>query len=317
VNEMEIESASFWAEIKKYEDVLAKDPRSYCFAPLAELYRKLGLLDDAVQVAKRGIEAHPEYVGGYMALGRTLFEMGLKDESKVALERVVKVTPDNFLAQKLLSQIYIEQGDDVSAEKALQVLVLLNPDDVEGKLMLEALGRAAAKRKEAEQKIIAEEGFSFENADSFSTCHFVEDSSENSDFDEVQSPKNSVDLQMVTAPSGKDPLATVTVAELYVKQGVLERAIEVYKELLEADPDNDELKKRFIELQWRLEEDETTQENVEPVDSMVFAEMPRDVDTTFSSCGGTRLNTEETAENPAVVIMEGWLENIRRGRNVH
>lgn len=314
---MEIESASFWAEIKKYEDMLAKDPRSYCFAPLAELYRKLGLLDDAVHVAKRGIEAHPEYVGGYMALGRTLFEMGLKDESKAALERVVKVTPDNFLAQKLLSQIYIEQGDDVSAEKALQVLVLLNPDDVEGKLMLEALGRAAAKREEAEQKIIVEEDFCFENADSFSTCHFVEDCSENSDFDEVQSPDNLDELQMVTAPSGKDPLATVTVAELYVKQGVLDRAIDIYKELLEADPDNDELKKRYIDLQWRLEENETTQEYVGPVDSMVFAEMPADVETTFSSCAGTRLNSKEKTENPAVVIMECWLENIRRGRNVH
>ena len=316
---MEIESASFWTEIKKYEDLLAKDPRSYCFAPLAELYRKLGLLDDAVHVAKRGIEAHPEYVGGYMALGRTLFEMGMKDESKAALERVVKVTPDNFLAQKLLSQIYIEQGDDASAEKALQVLVLLNPDDVEGKLMLEALVRAAAKREEPERESIADEGFSFENAETLNTCHFVEACSENHGFDEAQSPESSDELQMVTAfaLSRKDPLATVTVAELYVKQGVLDRAIEVYRELIESDPDNDELKMRIIELQWRLEDEETSKENADQEDSMVFAEMPSGIETTFSSCAGTHPETEEMTKNPAVVIMEGWLENIRRGRNVH
>jgi tetratricopeptide (TPR) repeat protein len=314
VNEMGIESASYWAEIKKYEDMLAKDPRSYCFAPLAELYRKLGLLEDAVQVAKRGIEVHPEYVGGYMAYGRTLFEMGLKDESKAALERVVKVTPDNFLAQKLLSQIYIEQGDDVSAEKALQVLVLLNPDDVEGKLMLEALARAAEKRDEAEQKIIADEDFSFENADLYSTCHSVDECSEYSDFDEVQFDENLEELRM---PSGRDPLATVTVAELYVKQGVLDRAIEVYTELLQADPDNDELKNRIFDLQRRLEVDGITPENAESVNPMVFEEMPADVEDIFSPRNGTQHISEEMTENSVVVIMEGWLENIRRGRNVH
>ena len=311
---MEIESASFWAEIKKYEDMLAKDPRSYCFAPLAELYRKLGLLDDAVQVAKRGIEAHPEYVGGYMALGRTLFEMGLKDESKAALERVVKVTPDNFLAQKLLSQIYIEQGDDVSAEKALQVLVLLNPDDVEGKLMLESLGRAAAKRAEEEQKTVVEEDFSFENADLYNTCHSEDECSEYSDFDELQFDENLLEQRMY---SGKDPLVTVTVAELYVKQGVLDRAIEVYTELLQADPGNDELKNRIFDLQLRLEDNETLPENVESVNPAVSTEIPAEVDDTFSPCDETQHILEEMTENSVVVIMEGWLENIRRGRNVH
>jgi tetratricopeptide (TPR) repeat protein len=314
---MEIESASFWADIKKYEDLLAKDPRSYCFAPLAELYRKLGLLDDAVQVAKRGIETHPEYVGGYMALGRALFETGLKNESKDALERVVKVTPDNFLAQKLLSQIYLEQGDDAAAEKALQVLVLLNPDDVEGKLMLEALARSAVKTQEVEQNESAEECFSFDNENVYTAGHADEGFSVGTDVAEQHTPENSVDPQMVAASSGKDPLATVTVAELYVKQGVIDRAIDVYMELLEADPENYDLKKRFIELQWLLEEDEPKQEISEAEESVFFEEEPADVDTTLIADGEMRPVWSDFTENPVVVIMEGWLKNIRRGRNVH
>ena len=35
---MEQEGPSFWSDIKKYEDALDKDPNSYCFAPLSELY---------------------------------------------------------------------------------------------------------------------------------------------------------------------------------------------------------------------------------------------------------------------------------------
>src|SRR5512146_1447483 len=104
---MELESSSFWSDIKKYEDTLAKDPQSYCFAPLSELYRKLGLLDDALNVAKRGCELHPDYVGGFMALGRAYYEKGMKAESRAALESVVRGTPENLLAQRILSQLYI------------------------------------------------------------------------------------------------------------------------------------------------------------------------------------------------------------------
>src|SRR5512136_1929568 len=100
---MEQESPSFWADIKKYEETLKKDPKSYCFAPLSELYRKLGMVDDAITVAKRGCELHPDYVGGYMALGRGYFEKGMNAEARAALEKVVRVTPDNLLAQRILS----------------------------------------------------------------------------------------------------------------------------------------------------------------------------------------------------------------------
>ena len=103
------EMHSFWTDIKKYEDILAKDPNSYCFAQLSELYRKTGLLDDAIHVAKRGIEVHPDYVGGHLALGRAYFDKGQKSDSRAVLELVARMTPENYTAQKLLSQIYQEQ----------------------------------------------------------------------------------------------------------------------------------------------------------------------------------------------------------------
>lgn len=140
---------SFWAEIKKYEDTLAKDPNSYCFAQLSELYRKIGLLDDAIYVANRGIEAHPDYVGGHLALGRAYFEKGQKAESRAVLELVVRMTPENHVAQKLLSKIYLEQGDVVLAGKSLEAVLALNPDDVECRLSLDALDRGDERNQSA------------------------------------------------------------------------------------------------------------------------------------------------------------------------
>ena len=139
------ETNSFWTDIKKYEDILAKDPNSYCFAQLSELYRKTGLLDDAIFVAKRGIEVHPDYVGGHLALGRAYFDKGQKSDSRVVLELVVRMTPENYIAQKLLSQIYQELDEPERAEKALEAVLVLNPDDVESRLSLEALTRGGGK----------------------------------------------------------------------------------------------------------------------------------------------------------------------------
>jgi tetratricopeptide (TPR) repeat protein len=144
---MDRESVSYWADIKKYEDILANDPGSYCFTLLSELYRKLGLLDDAITVANRGIGMHPEYAGGYMAAGRAYFEKGMKAESREVLERVVRVTPDNLLAQKLLCQIYLEQGNTECAISTLKVIELLNPGDVESALMLDALTNAGESKE--------------------------------------------------------------------------------------------------------------------------------------------------------------------------
>ncbi|HEX5972330.1 MAG TPA: tetratricopeptide repeat protein [Gemmatimonadaceae bacterium] len=51
------------------------------------------------------------------------------------------------------------------------------------------------------------------------------------------------------------PFVTETMAELYVKQGFREQALDVYKLLLAASPDNERLKDRVAELQQRDEVD--------------------------------------------------------------
>ena len=80
---MEQDTTSFWTDIKKYEDILASDQNSYCFAPLADLYRKLGLLDDAIAIARRGHDRHPEFVSGCLVLGRAYFDKFLFDLNEV------------------------------------------------------------------------------------------------------------------------------------------------------------------------------------------------------------------------------------------
>lgn len=264
---MEKNSTSFWADIKKYEDILAKDSRSYCFAPLSELYRKLGLLDDAVSVAKKGIEAHPEYIGGFMVLGRALFEQGNRDEARASLEKVVLATPENLIAQRILSQIYQEEGNLIAAERALQLLVTFNPGDTESSLALEALQRSMQTSMDNEplsspalnvpEVESAEEASGTIEAEQSSSSFDLDDSFEFGDTVDAHVGSGSAgdDLLEDGAPAaepGIEPLATVTLAELYEGQGFLEKALEIYRDLLNKDPESLRLKERVTDLSIRL-----------------------------------------------------------------
>jgi hypothetical protein len=49
--------------------------------------------------------------------------------------------------------------------------------------------------------------------------------------------------------SASGELTSATLAELYFKQGFPEKAIEVYRQLVQREPDNDRLRRRLAELQ--------------------------------------------------------------------
>jgi tetratricopeptide (TPR) repeat protein len=256
---MEKKTTSFWADIKKYEENLVKEPKSYCFAPLSELYRKVGLLDEAISTAKRGTDTHPEYIGGYMVLGRALIEKGMKEEGKISLERVARVTPENLLAQRLLSQIYMEEGNIAAAEKTLKLILSFNPEDIESRLSLDAL-----KSRHDSDEIVVDE--SIRNLDdqpnaSGIQCEYLQEDGrsrellldkekadlfrvdfdqKNIDLSHVDNIDKSLDDESVEA-SVSVPVMTTTIAELYLAQGHYERALEIYANLLEADPENHEL----------------------------------------------------------------------------
>lgn len=306
------ESSSFWADIKKYEDMLANDPKSYCFTLLSELYRKLGLLDDAINVAKRGIDTHPEYIGGHMAVGRAYFEKGMKEESINALEKVVQATPENILAQKLLSQMYIDRGDIESAINALKVIELLSPEDIECRLMLEALKKPAAKDDVMADCRADASSVSGSEVDSDGEGFVFID--EVPDIEQAEEWSNGVhEIPEAGIFHEKGPLATATLAELYVSQGFLDQAINVYRELLENEPDNWGFKERLDQLSCP-----ESGSNLESTGyAAEFVEENTEYNTPEESYSIEKENNFVSVAGNAdgiIVTLECWLENIRRGR---
>lgn len=327
---MEKESTSFWADIKKYEDILTKDPNSYCFAPLSELYRKLGLLDDAIAVAKQGIEAHPLYIGGFMALGRALYEKGSRDEAKAALEKVVLATPENLLAQKILSQIYQNEGNLTAAERALQLLVTFNPEDTESSIALEVLQRSMHRSEDSEPfsasspDLIDEETFEFpcpveEVSLPVSTApeELPESIDQEDAHDQSWSAEDSFSFdETPETETGIFPLPTVTLAELYEDQGFLEKALEVYRDLLNKDPENHLLQERVTALSTRLagESNLSSPESIctaSDIEETGLPQVPSFAELTENDPGFFCSNVQEPDEKTLDMLGQ-WLDAIRR-----
>ncbi|WP_298439345.1 tetratricopeptide repeat protein [Geobacter sp.] len=320
------ETESFWSDIKRYEDILGRDAGSYCFAPLSELYRRVGLLDDAISTARKGIELHPEYVGGYMALGRACFEKGEKAESRQAFEKVVRVTPDNLMAQKLLSQLYLGAGEAERARASLEAVLVLNPEDLESKIALEALTRAADREFQPDDELFpggeerGESGDGGEVMDEFllEEAEIVEELTDELFDGELPVDDTEAAEDALTAggeaagpEEGGVPLASATIAELYVSQGFLKKALKIYRDLSDADPDNIELRDRLVELKLRIDEDEArARENA--LSETVIPDFPFDKDAVSSQPLAEPL--PEVAERDVVTTLEGWLENVGRMR---
>lgn len=294
---MGLDVASVLTEIKKYEDTLVKDPASYCFAPLAELYRKMGNLDDAITTAKQGCELHPDYVGGFMALGRAYFEKGMKAESRAAIERVVDITPDNLLALKLLSRLYLEQGETAAADKILRLVLSQSPDDHESQVLLDSLISGEVELEEGE---IIEELTDEDLVDDeeFVVTRCGTGASEGND-DVVTDKKN--------------PISTSTLAELYVSQGFMTHALTIYREMLNSDPDNADLKKRVDELVRAVDEEAGGIRTGLPEGDEAVTESAAISGAADHLPADTEIVGAVT-EDRAIETLEKWLDTIRRRR---
>jgi predicted Zn-dependent protease len=113
--------------LKKYQD----DPTSRVFAPLAEAYRKAGLTDEAIEIAREGLRVHPHFVGGRVALARALFDKDLFEEVAKELALVVQDAPDNLVAQRLLGESCLMLGRVAEALDAYKMLLFFSPHDPE------------------------------------------------------------------------------------------------------------------------------------------------------------------------------------------
>src|SRR6266704_4088633 len=141
------------SEIKKLEQRYRENPKGRNFAPLADAYRKAGLLDHAIELCQSGLQRHPDYVSAHIVYGRCLIDQKNDTGASAVFRKVLALDPENVLALKILADI-AERGGRYD-EAADWLSRLLSADPMNGDAA-EALARAKGRAAQSAAKPTSE-----------------------------------------------------------------------------------------------------------------------------------------------------------------
>lgn len=128
------------ADIQRWSEEVARDPKSLAFLPLARAYRRQGRRDLAMQLVLRGLEAYPGHADAHGLLALLYLEGGDFQRAGDEWSTVLRIDPDNFDALRGMGFCYLEQDKLSRARQALERAALLRPGDATVQEALRVLG---------------------------------------------------------------------------------------------------------------------------------------------------------------------------------
>jgi tetratricopeptide (TPR) repeat protein len=248
---------------------MLQDPRS--LLQLAEERRRSGRHKEAIAVCLEGLARHPNLDAVRVTLGRSYLESGQSAEARDALREVYSRQPDHHLAGKLLAEALKRLGDLEGAATTCREILRHYPRDRELEALLASVEPAPAQAPKAAAppapKALAPP------ASDPSPDYLPEDiaaagpapnriaevasapaPSRSPEIAPAPPPERRVEPVPASVPAPEarasgDALQTYTLAELYAKQGLVDRALEVYRGMSRLDPENAALRRRIQELE--------------------------------------------------------------------
>ena len=118
---------AYTSEIEKLEARYRENPKGRNFAPLADAYRKAGLIDNAIELCQVGLQLHPDYVSGHIVHGRCLVDKKDDAGAESVFRRVLDLDPENILALKVLAEISERNARFDQAMEWLNRLLMADP----------------------------------------------------------------------------------------------------------------------------------------------------------------------------------------------
>jgi tetratricopeptide (TPR) repeat protein len=88
---------------------------------LARVAREENDLPEALRLARKSVEALPDYADAYAELGLIYFRLRQADEAETALRRCLALDPDNYLGNLHLQMLYERNRDPRADEQAQRV----------------------------------------------------------------------------------------------------------------------------------------------------------------------------------------------------
>ena len=135
------------SEIEKLERRYAENPQGLTFAPLAEVHRKNGEVQRALDLLGPGLALHPDYIPASIVLGRCHVDLGDVHAAERAFLHVLALDGENVIALKALADISERLLKFEDAERWLQTLLSLDRSNDEAR---EQLQQVETSRRQAE-----------------------------------------------------------------------------------------------------------------------------------------------------------------------
>ena len=268
-----------------FEKLWAKNPTSILFARLADAYREQGNLDRAIEVCRRGLRYRPSYPTGHMVLGRCLIEADRQEEARQEFEKVLRLDPDHTAALWELGRLEHEAGHLESALKRFESALAVDPfSPILAEVVKALSGEISAAAETGDDSAKAPDSDEGDpdpdEANLLNELDVEETDSEAAGSEETGPAAVETEPRTLlrSPPDSDDPLIrhggdsrgdtgvrsgdqadgkpapsvlTLTLADLYVTQGFVGRAVEVLEALAERSPDDERYRLRLKELKTR------------------------------------------------------------------
>jgi tetratricopeptide (TPR) repeat protein len=245
-------------EIDELFDRYRRAPQSTVFAPLADACRKAGMIEEALDICRKGLVANTEYASGYVVQGKCLYDAEQPEAAEEAFRKVLELDSANLVALKFIGIILSERGDTGAARACFEHILALDPDDRDIRRRLDevAVPEPATRRVQPPvQPPVSSEVSRGRARD--------EELEEELETLVMRSrPPESVDeeerfegapIELGKSPETTDEIATMTLADIYAAQGYTEKALRIYREVHRRQPNNADLSRKIDALEARAE----------------------------------------------------------------
>ncbi len=127
------------SRLEELKRILQRDPTSRQFLALAEEYRKMGKVRDAIVTIERGLSIHTSSVAGYVSLGKAYQQIERWEEAIRAYHNALRYDRENLVAIRQLADVHLSRGEKLEALKKLKLYQGLKPGEKDVQESIERL----------------------------------------------------------------------------------------------------------------------------------------------------------------------------------
>ena len=268
--------------IAKLEKAFRRDPDSPHFARLADHYLKRGRTERALELCQKGCASFPDYATGFIVLSKCYEKRGDLEEAREAMGQALRLDPENPSGYKRLAHLFEQLGVTPLVLQSLRQAAYLDPFDASLAKRInhfasqthqdaptpepepepeELVASAASQTLDAKavqpQALPPPQPSEDEDRDAlygdtddselFRLLQEIEEKKGPEPVPTPEEPPTPADSEP-SAPKSKR-IATMTLAEIYTTQGLTQKAIETYRELLEQEPTNTIIRSKLASLE--------------------------------------------------------------------